>query len=180
MEPTLRGRVRAGDPDAFGVLFDDHASAVYNHAFRLTSDWSLAEEAVSLTFLKAWRLRGRLEPVGGSLRPWLLGITVNVVRNMNRAARRHQAAMSRLPAAPPVPDFADDLADRMDDAVQLRQVKTRSARSGRASGRCSRSASGQGSTTRRRRGPLACQLAPSAPGFLVPVASCAHSRPMMT
>jgi RNA polymerase sigma-70 factor (ECF subfamily) len=122
MEPTLRARVRAGDPDAFGVLFDDHARAVFNHAFRMTSDWSLAEEAVSLTFLEAWRLRGRLEPEGGSLRPWLLGITLNVIRNMNRAARRHQAAMSRLPAVPPVPDFAEDLAARMDEAIRWRRV----------------------------------------------------------
>lgn len=124
MEPTLRVRVRAGDPGAFGVLFDDHARAVYNHAFRLTSDWSLAEEAVSLTFLEAWRLRGRLEPAGGSVRPWLLGITVNVVRNMHRAARRHQAAMSRLPAMPPVPDFADDVADRLDETAQWQRVSS--------------------------------------------------------
>jgi RNA polymerase sigma-70 factor (ECF subfamily) len=36
----------------------DHARAVYNHAFRLTGNWSAAEEVVSLTFLEAWRLRG--------------------------------------------------------------------------------------------------------------------------
>jgi hypothetical protein len=34
MEPSLRSRVRAGDPDAFGVLFDDSARAVHNLAFR--------------------------------------------------------------------------------------------------------------------------------------------------
>ena len=30
MEPNLRARLRAGDPDAFGVLFDEHVQAVYN------------------------------------------------------------------------------------------------------------------------------------------------------
>jgi hypothetical protein len=44
MEPTLRARLRAGDPDAFGALFDGCAQAVYNHAFRLTGDWSVAED----------------------------------------------------------------------------------------------------------------------------------------
>jgi hypothetical protein len=34
MEPSLRSRVRDGDPDAFGVLFDDSARAVHNLAFR--------------------------------------------------------------------------------------------------------------------------------------------------
>ena len=122
MEPSLRARVRAGDPDAFGVLFDECARAVYNLAFRLTGNWSAAEEAVSLTFLEAWRLRGKVEQDGGSLRPWLLGIAVNVTRNLSRAARRHQAALSRLAPPPPVPDFADELAAQIDDAAQLRRV----------------------------------------------------------
>src|SRR5262249_39074405 len=110
--------------DEFGVLFEEHARAVYNHAFRLTGNWSTAEEVVSLTFLEAWRLRGTIRPEGGSLLPWLLGIALNVARNVCRAARRHQAAMSRLPAAPDVPDFADELAGRIDDAARLDGVRT--------------------------------------------------------
>src|SRR6266700_3197926 len=122
MEHTLRARIRGGDPDAFGMLFDQDARAVYNLAFRLTGNWSAAEETVSLTFLEAWRLRGRVELADGSLRPWLLGIAVNVTRNMSRAGRRHQAALRRLPPPPPVPDFADELAAQIDDAVQVRRV----------------------------------------------------------
>jgi len=122
MEPSLRARVRVGDSDAFSLLFDEYSRAVYNLAFRLTGSWSIAEEAVSLTFLEAWRLRASVDPEGGSLRPWLLGIAVNVNRNMTRAARRHQAALSRLSPPPPVPDFADDLAGQLDDARELLRV----------------------------------------------------------
>ena len=122
MELSQRARVRAGDHDEFGVLFCEHARAVYNHAFRLTGNWSAAEEVVSLTFLEAWRLRGTVRPDGGSLRPWLLGIALNVARNVSRAARRQQAAMNRLPKAPDVPDFADDLAGRIDDAERLEKI----------------------------------------------------------
>src|ERR1700750_2897849 len=122
MDHIQRARVRAGDPDAFGMLFDDYARAVYNLAFRLTGNWSAAEEVVSLTFLEAWRLRGTVRPGGGSLLPWLLGIALNVARNVSRAARRQQAAMNRLPKAPDVPDFADDLAGRLDDAEQLEKI----------------------------------------------------------
>jgi RNA polymerase sigma-70 factor, ECF subfamily len=122
VDESQRARVRAGDQDEFGVLFTEHARAVYNHAFRLTGNWSAAEEVVSLTFLEAWRLRGTVRPEGGSLLPWLLGIALNVARNVSRASRRHQAAMSRLPPAQSVPDFADELAGRLDDAEQLENV----------------------------------------------------------
>ena len=122
MEPSLRARLRAGDPDAFGVLFDQHAHAVYNVGFRLTGNWSAAEEVVSLTFFEAWRLRNRIDPGGGPLRPWLLGIAVNVSRNLTRASRRHQAALSRLAPPPQAPDFADELAGRLDDQARLREA----------------------------------------------------------
>ena len=128
MEPSLRARVRVGDPAAFSVLFDEYSRAVYNLAFRLTGNWSTAEETVSLTFLEAWRLRADVEPEGGSLRPWLLGIAINVNRNMSRSARRHQAALSRLPPPPPVPDFADEVAGQLDDARRLRRVMAAAGR----------------------------------------------------
>ncbi|MYU13044.1 sigma-70 family RNA polymerase sigma factor [Streptomyces sp. SID8361] len=119
METSLRARVRAGDPDAFRQLFDEYASVVYRHAVRLTGDWAMADDIVSLTFLEAWRLRERLFPGDDSPRPWLLGIATNVTRNTARAARRHQAALARLPPPGPVPDFADEVAQRLADTEEL-------------------------------------------------------------
>ncbi|MFI6332853.1 RNA polymerase sigma factor [Micromonospora chersina] len=123
---TVRARIRAGDPDAFRDLFDDHARSVYNHGFRLTGDWSVAEEVVSLTFLEAWRLRDRLDAgaEAGPLRSWLLGIATNVARNVRRAARRHAAALSRLPRAEVVPDFAEEVAARIRNRQRLALVRT--------------------------------------------------------
>jgi RNA polymerase sigma-70 factor (ECF subfamily) len=132
MELSLRARVRAGDPDAFRLLYRECARAVYNQAFRLTGDWAAAEDIVSVTFLEAWRLRGKVEPDGDSLRPWLLGIAVNVTRNMSRAKRRHKDAISRLPPPAPAPDFADELAGRIDDMALLREVHGLLARLRRA------------------------------------------------
>lgn len=123
MELSLRTRVRAGDKDAFGLLFEEHGRAVYNHAFRLTGNWSTAEEVVSLTFLEAWRVRGTIRAEGGSLLPWLLVIALNVNRNLSRATRRHQAAMSRLPPPADEPDFADELAGRFDDAARVEAIR---------------------------------------------------------
>jgi RNA polymerase sigma factor (sigma-70 family) len=122
---SMRTRVRAGDPEAFRELFDGYARSVYNHAFRLTGNWSTAEDVVSLTFLEAWRLRDRVDAdvdVGadrGTLRPWLLGIATNVARNVRRAVRRHDGALARLPRAKAVPDFSDEVSGRIDDRERL-------------------------------------------------------------
>ncbi|TCC00673.1 sigma-70 family RNA polymerase sigma factor [Micromonospora zingiberis] len=115
----MRLRIRAGDTDAFGELFDTHADAVYRHAVWSEGDPALAEDVVSLTFLEAWRIRASLHPDGDSLRPWLLGIATNVLRNRRRAARRHREALRRLPVRDTVPDFADEVVGRMHDADQV-------------------------------------------------------------
>lgn len=122
-QQSLRARVRAGEPDAFSTLFDGCARKVYNHAFRVTGSWSAAEEVVALTFLEAWRLRAAVNAEGGSLLPWVLSICVNVTRNVTRAERRHRAAISRLPPPSAVPDFADDVASRVDDAAAMEAVR---------------------------------------------------------
>ncbi|HZE30227.1 MAG TPA: RNA polymerase sigma factor [Actinoallomurus sp.] len=123
---STRARVRAGDPEVFRELFDEHARSVYNHAFRLTGNWSTAEDVVSLTFLEAWRLRDRVDgdADGESLRPWFLGIATNVARNLRRAARRHDTALARLPKKEEMPDFAEELTSRIDDRERLAQVRT--------------------------------------------------------
>ena len=50
---SIRAQIRDGNPAAFEQLFDDYAKAVYNHAFRLTANWSAAEDVMALTFLEA-------------------------------------------------------------------------------------------------------------------------------
>ncbi|WP_214416613.1 RNA polymerase sigma factor [Sphaerisporangium fuscum] len=119
----IRRRIRDGDTEAFEWLFDEFARMVYGHAFRLTGDWSVAEDVMSLTFLEAWRLRHRIAPDQGSLRPWLLGIATNVARNTRRAARRYGDAVARMPGGDFVPDFADEVAGRVDDAGQLALIR---------------------------------------------------------
>jgi RNA polymerase sigma factor (sigma-70 family) len=124
-DPTsqLRARARAGDADAFGAVFDACAKSVYNHAFRLTGDWSAAEEVMSMTFLEAWRCRDAITADGGSLRPWLLGIATNLARGQRRAAWRQRAALARLAVADELPDFADDASGRLDDAARIKALR---------------------------------------------------------
>ncbi|WP_052848573.1 RNA polymerase sigma factor [Streptomyces avicenniae] len=112
----MHARVRDGDPEAFRELFDAHARLIHGYAARWTGDRALAEDVVSLTFLEAWRLRGRVRDEGTDLRPWLMGIAVNVLRNTTRARRRYEAALSRMPPRNAEPDFSDEVVGRMADA----------------------------------------------------------------
>ena len=112
----------AGHDDAFGELFDRHAKAVYNHCFRLTGNWTQADDATSATFLAAWRRRRAVTLVHDSALPWLLTVATNTVRDERRSLRRRLSLLERMPAPVPAPDHADSVAERLDDEQQMAQV----------------------------------------------------------
>nr|WSZ97415.1 RNA polymerase sigma factor [Streptomyces sp. NBC_00857] len=125
MSTDMRTRVRAGDSSAFAELFDSYARTVYNHAFRLTANWATAEDVMGATFMEAWRLRAKVDPEGGSLRLWLLGIATNVARNQTRSNRRYRAAaVAAARAETAVPDHAEEVAGRLDDRRRLAAALT--------------------------------------------------------
>jgi RNA polymerase sigma factor (sigma-70 family) len=113
-DAVLWSRARAGDSNAFAMLFERHARTIYNFCFRRVGNWATAEDLVSVVFLEAWRRLDKPLPKGKEL-PWLFGIATNVVRNRRRAERRHAAALKRVPQPSPVPSFADDSDQRVDD-----------------------------------------------------------------
>lgn len=121
-DPALWARAVDGDAEAFGVLFDRHADAVYNHCFRLTGSWAMAEDAVQATFLQAWRVRARIRLVAATARPWLLAVAGNVVRNEHRGLGRRRRLAARVGRPEIVPDPADAVADRLDDERRMAAV----------------------------------------------------------
>lgn len=123
-ENDVRRRVREGDREAFALLYEQFAGAVYNHGLRLTGDWSTAEEIMSETFLTAWRTRARVQEDGGSLLPWLLGIATHKADNARRGVRRRQLFLARQPRPRVEEDFAPRTIGRIDDARYLRAVQT--------------------------------------------------------
>ena len=120
-DAELWRRASGGDSTAFGVLFERHARAVYNHCFRRTADWALAEDLTSVVFLEAWRRRNEVRLDGERALPWLLGVATNVLRNRWRSARRHRDALARLPREQNA-DFAADVDERLDDERRMRAV----------------------------------------------------------
>jgi len=116
-------RVREGDRDAFAIVFDRHAGAVYGHVLRRTGDGGEAEDLTSAVFLTAWRRRAEVVFDRGSALPWLLGTANRTVANRRRALRRYRALVARVPLAPAVPDHADDVAGRVDREREARALR---------------------------------------------------------
>jgi RNA polymerase sigma factor (sigma-70 family) len=123
-----------GDREAFAALFRRHHNFVYNVAFRRTASWAVAEDVTGVVFLELWRQRHRVEPLGGSLRPWLAAVAANQARHVWRSRSRQAGAVDRLALvhggdgpAGREPDPADDLAARIDDERAMARLLERLA-----------------------------------------------------
>lgn len=119
---ALWSQAAGGGGQAFGVLFDRHAKAVYNHCFRLTASWAEAEDHLQATFLLAWRKRGEVRLERESALPWLLTVATNVVRNEQRSFTRRIRNLRRAGPEPHVPDHADLVAERLDDQQRMKEL----------------------------------------------------------
>ncbi len=103
----------------FGRLYEMYCHAVYNHCFRRTGSWTVAEDLVAAAFLEAWRHRRAAPADPAAALPWLLAITNNVLRNKRRAERRYAAALARLPRPETVADPAGTVAAKVDAERQM-------------------------------------------------------------
>lgn len=92
--------VTGGEGEAFGRVYDRHLERVQRHCRRLVDRTEDADDLVAITFLEAWRRRGSVRFVDGSLLPWLLVTATNAGRNLRRSARRHRALLERLANEP--------------------------------------------------------------------------------
>lgn len=119
---TLWERASGGDEGAFTELFERHAQAVWNHAYRMTGSWASAEDLTSNTFLIAWRKRADLQLIRESALPWLYTVVGNLARTEHRGARRRLRLLKKTPDPLAVPDHADRVAEQLDGEQRLRQV----------------------------------------------------------
>ncbi|MDX8055409.1 sigma-70 family RNA polymerase sigma factor [Lentzea sp. BCCO 10_0798] len=120
-DTRLWEQIAKGDHAAFTELFERHAEAVWNYAYRLTASWSQAEDLLSATFLTAWRKRGDAQLVRDSALPWLYTVTANRARTEWRASRRALRLVTKL-TPQDERDHADEVAARTDAQRRLVQV----------------------------------------------------------
>lgn len=98
-EDTLLARLREGEPQALGEVYDLHHEAVRAFAGRLVGDDSVAEDLVHEVFVALPRLIRRFEGQS-SLRSFLTGVAINHARHHVRSASRRRAAVQRMGQEP--------------------------------------------------------------------------------
>lgn len=103
-----------GTPAAFGVVYDRHRMRILRKARSLVTTAADAEDVVAIVFLEAWRRRDSVRLVDGSLLPWLLVVTSNVTRNVERSGRRHRRLLAKLPPSTTTVDPAEAAGERID------------------------------------------------------------------
>ncbi|WP_164479026.1 RNA polymerase sigma factor [Nakamurella antarctica] len=98
-DAELWRRACSHDGQAFGQIYDRHRQAVFRHCQRRLESVAAAEDLVSMTFLEAWRKRGRVDLTTDSVLPWLLSLANYLIANYHRAAHRYRKFLARLPPA---------------------------------------------------------------------------------
>jgi RNA polymerase sigma-70 factor (ECF subfamily) len=83
----LAERLRSGDREALGQLYDRYAPVAMAVAVRVVSDRELAEDLVHDAFVAVWQKIERFDPSRGSLRSWLLTIVRNRAIDRVRGSR---------------------------------------------------------------------------------------------
>src|SRR4051812_13996012 len=105
-DPELLSRARAGDGEAFRVIFHRHAPGVRRFLGDLLRDDTSADECTQETFVRAHQRMGTIEN-DQKLQGWLLGIARMVFMEQLRRKRReapmpeeHEAALMLVDRSP--------------------------------------------------------------------------------
>jgi RNA polymerase sigma-70 factor (ECF subfamily) len=97
----LLDRTRAGDRDAFGVLYERRQELVLAFLLKRTRDPEVAMDLMAETFAVALvALADRPPAIAGSAAPWLLTIARNAMIDSYRRGRVESAARRRLAMEP--------------------------------------------------------------------------------
>jgi RNA polymerase sigma-70 factor (ECF subfamily) len=124
-DEELMQLVRAGDAQAFEIVFDRHSGAAFSLAYRMCGRQAMAEDIVQEAFVSLWRSGARYDATRGSVRTWVL----SVVRNRTiDAFRRESAKGSRdvseegIAERMAAPELTDAEVERRDEARQVRKA----------------------------------------------------------
>jgi RNA polymerase sigma-70 factor, ECF subfamily len=109
-------RVQADDLDAFEEFFNTYKRPIYATALAITRDPFVAEEVLQDCFVKAYRVKERLDPNRSPL-PWLHRVAINMC--YTRVSRRGAVVE---PITNLITNLVVDLAARPDQVVESREV----------------------------------------------------------
>ena len=109
------------DPEQFAVVFRRHAPEIHRYVVRRLGPGA-ADDVVAETFLIAFRLRARYRPDQPDARPWLYGITTNLIGRHRRAEVRQYRALARTGLDPVTESFADRADARVSAGAEIRRL----------------------------------------------------------
>jgi len=96
-EEELISRCRAGELEAFAVIYDRYGTQVYRYAYHLLGHREDADDIKQETFVRAHQAIGKFR-CEASLRTWLLRICANLCRDRIKSWERRKIAYnSELP-----------------------------------------------------------------------------------
>lgn len=101
------------DPRAFSALYDRHAGLLFRFLVRRVGR-DTADELLGETFRIAFERRSSFDGQYESARPWMYGISSNLVAKHRRAEARRLKATARIAATRPVDTLADSVAADID------------------------------------------------------------------
>ena len=125
---ALIGRIRSGDAEALGALYDLALGRVYALALRVLRQPQDAEEVVSDVFLQVWDRAISYCPERGAVMSWLMTLTWSRAVDRLRRGRRQRLEQPLHPDAPedaymPGEDeVAPVLVERLDQAQAIQRA----------------------------------------------------------
>jgi len=118
-DKELVSRVRAGDQDAMGALYDRYSRLVYAVGLRVLGDSAAAEDVLQEVFMQLWRNPTRFDASRGSLGVWVAVIARNRAIDALRK-RRYESDIEDIVVSVE-PDLASE-ADRSRAAKNVRDL----------------------------------------------------------
>jgi len=124
-DEDLMQLVSRGDPRAFELIYERHATAAFSLAYRMTGRRGPAEDVVQEAFLSIWRAGARYDHTRGSVRTWVLGVVHHRAIDVLRRNLRHderRASDEGLEDRFEAPDRTDVAAARRQEAAEIRDA----------------------------------------------------------
>ena len=119
-DEVLVDLVARGDGEAFEVLYDRHASAVYGMVRQVLRDPAQSEEVTQEVLVEAWRTAARFDESRGSVRAWLITMARRRAIDRVRAVQAAGSREVRAASANHTPEF-----DHVSEAVETRLEQER-------------------------------------------------------
>src|ERR1700751_130785 len=122
-DEELMQLIAGGDPRAFELVYERHATAAFSLAYRICGVRATAEEVAQEAFLAIWRSGARYDRARGSVRTWLLGVVHNRAIDMLRRTTVHErrrAADERAAERLEAPERTELEAARREEARSVR------------------------------------------------------------